>query len=192
MTYLRLTKARFEAFVLIIKAILILIQKMYTSDVKFSWRSFSRFAIDLKSLTKIEMCILTKVVWAAKFSSFLTLTYNSLIFCFRLKLSSEIKRFSSRCSLRKKCRRCSRDRCRSTFSYVYLKNIDFFRSCIITWCAWIWSVLRSSVADLCTKRSCRRNDDFFWNIVNIDWFSWFYWLIIAISLRLIFWCCRWT
>ena len=134
MTYLRLTKICSEAFVSVIRTILILIRKMYMNDVKFSWRSFSKFVINLKSLTKIKMCISTKIVWMIKFLNFLTLTCNNLLFCFWLKLSSKIKRFSSRCSL-KKCRRCSRDRCRSTFSYVYLKNTNFLRLCIATWCA---------------------------------------------------------
>ena len=135
MTYLRLMKTRFEIFVSIIKAILILIQEMYTNDVKFNWRSFSKFAIDLRSLTRIKICISIKIIWTTRFSNFLTLTCNNLIFCSRLKFSLKIKRFSNRCSLKKKCRRYSRDRCHSTFLYIYLKDTDFLRSCIATW--WI-------------------------------------------------------
>ena len=161
MTYLRLTKICFEAFVSVIRTILILIRKMYMNDVKFSWWSFSKFVIDLKSLIKVKMCILTKVIWMIRFSNFLTLSCNSLIFCFWLKLLLKIKRFSSQCSLKKKCQRCSRNRCRSTFLCIYLKGTNFLRLYIATWYAWIASVLRSSVTDFCKKHSCRHNDDFF-------------------------------
>ena len=60
--YLRLTKTRLKTFVFVIKKILTLIWKMNTNDVKFNWRSFSKLTIDLKSLTKIEMCIFAKTV----------------------------------------------------------------------------------------------------------------------------------
>ena len=132
MTYLRLTKTYFKIFMSIIKIILTLIQKIYTSDVKFNWQSFSKFAIDLRSLTRIEIYSSTKIVWTIKFSNFLTLTCNNLIFYSRLKLSSEIECFSNHCSLRKKRWRRYRCRCHLIFSCIYLKDINFFRSCIAT------------------------------------------------------------
>ena len=156
-----MTKVCLETFVSIIKAILTLIQKMYTSDVKFNWQSFSEFAIDLKSLMRIKMCISARIVWTMKFSNFLTLMCNNLIFCSRLKFSLKIKRFSSRCFLKKKCRCCFCDWCRLTFLYIYLKNTDFLRSCIATWCVWIQLILRSSVIDFCTKCFYSYNDDSF-------------------------------
>ena len=101
LTYLRLTKIRSKTFIFVIKKVLTLIWKMNTNDVKFNWRSFSKFIIDLKSLTKIKMFIFAKIVWMTKFLNFLTLTCSNLFFYFWLKLSSEIKRFSSHCRLKK-------------------------------------------------------------------------------------------
>ena len=132
LTYLRLTKTCPKAFVFVIKKTLTLIWKMNTNDVKFNWRSFSKFTINLKSLTRIEMCTFAKIVWTMKFSNFLTLTCSSLFFCFWLKFLSKIKRFSSHCRLRNQN---WNHRCHSQCSLLHLKHLNFLRSCIAIW--WI-------------------------------------------------------
>ena len=155
---------------------------MNTNDVKFNWRSFSKFIIDLKSLTRIKMCIFAKIVWMTRFSNFLILTCNSLFFCFWLKLSSRIKRFSSHCRLKKQN---WNHWCHSQCSLLHLKHLNFLRLCIAAWWAWFLFLLRSCLTDFCTKRSYHHNNDFFWDIICIDRFLWFYRLIIALNLQLI-------
>ena len=151
--------------------------------MKFNWWSFSKFAIDLRSLTKVEMYILTRIVWAIRFLNFLILTCNSLILRFWLKLSSEIKRFSNHwCS-----RIRSRDRrCHSDISLFRLIESNSFRSCIVAWFVWTRFSLLLSVTNLCTKHFYLHIDDLSWNILNIDRTLWSCRSIIVIILRLIF------
>ena len=134
LAYLRLTKARPKAFVSVIRKALTLIWEMNTSDVKFSWRSFSGLTIDLKSLARIEMCISAKVVWATRFSSFLTLACSSLPFCSWLRFSSGTKRFSNHCRrLKEQGWNHRRHRCHIQCSLFDLKHLSFSCSCIAAW-----------------------------------------------------------
>ena len=133
--------------------------------MKFNWWLFSKFAIDLRSLTRIKMCISTRIVWATRFSSFLILTCNNLILRFWLKLSSEIKRFSSHwCS---KIRNRDR-RCHSNISLFCLTESNSSRSCIITWFIWTRFSLLLSVTDFCTNHFYLYIDDLSWDILDID------------------------
>ena len=126
--------------------------------MKFNWWLFSKFAIDLRSLTRIKMCISTRIVWATRFSSFLILTCNSLILRFWLKLSSEIKRFSSHwCSKIQNKNRW----CHLNISLFRLTESNSSRSCIVAWFLWIQFSLLLSVIDLCTKYFYFHINDFF-------------------------------
>ena len=160
---------------------------MNMNDVKFNWQSFLKFIIDLKSLMRIEMCILTKIVWTIKFSSFLTLTCSNLFFCFWLKFSLKIKRFSSHCRrLKEQSWNHRRHRCHIQCLLLDLKHLSFSCSCITAWWVWFSFFLRSWLIDFCTKRFYYCNDGFSWNIVCINRYFWFYRLIIAFSFWLIF------